>query len=247
MVEEIEMSAVAAPHLGPKAKRRKGAVGLHATKAALAWMGLWLLPVLAALFARSPWPLDETRSLAVAWEMWARSDWLVPYLNGEIYAQQTPLMFWLINLGWTVAGVNEWWPRLIPALLGLGSLILVARLARALWPGQITIAAYAPIIMLGMLCWTIFLTLTLDSMLLVFFTSLGAVAITTMLRKRRQLAWPLLGLSLGLGALAGGPVILVYLLPLALLAPFWVGSKRKNGVVGTARWLRQWLSLPASA
>ena len=87
--------------------------------------------------------------------------------------------------------------------------------------------------MLGMLCWTIFLTLTLDGMLLVFFTSLGAVAITTMLRKRRRLAWPLLGLSLGLGVLAGGPAIFVYLLPLALLAPFWVGSKRK---VKWSRW-----------
>lgn len=233
MVEEIEISSVAAPRLGPKSKRYKGPAVRHATKVVLAWMGLWLLPVLASLFARSPWPVDETRLLAVAWEMWVRSDWLVPYLNGEIYTQQTPLMFWLINLGWTVAGVNEWWPRLIPALFGLGSLILVEKLARALWPGQINIAAYAPVIMLGMLCWTIFLTLTLDGMLLVFFTSLGAVAITTMLRKRRRLAWPLLGLSLGLGALAGGPAILVYLLPLALLAPFWVGSKRK---VKWSRW-----------
>ncbi len=233
MVEEIEMSAVTAPRLGPKSQKYKGPAVLHATKVVLAWMGLWLLPVLASLFAKSPWPVDETRLLAVAWEMWIRSDWLVPYLNGEIYTQQTPLMFWLINLGWTVAGVNEWWPRLIPALFGLGSLILVERLARALWPGQINIAAYAPVIMLGMLCWTIFLTLTLDSMLLVFFTSLGAVAITTMLRKRRRLAWPLLGLSLGLGTLAGGPVIFVYLLPLALLAPFWVGSKRK---VKWSRW-----------
>ncbi len=233
MVEEIEMSAATVPHLGPKVKRHKGAARLQATKVVLAWMGLWLLPVLASLFARSPWPLDETRSLAIAWEMWTRSDWLVPYLNGEIYTKQTPLMFWLVNLGWTVVGVNEWWPRLIPALFGLGSLVLVGRLARALWPGQINVAAYAPVIMLGMLCWTIFLTLTLDSMLLVFFTALGAVAITTMLRKRRQLAWPLLGLSLGLGALAGGPVIFVYLLPLALLAPFWVGSKRK---VKWSRW-----------
>jgi 4-amino-4-deoxy-L-arabinose transferase-like glycosyltransferase len=233
VVEEIEMSSVAAPRLGPKSKRYKRPAARYATKVVLAWVGLWLLPVLASLFARSPWPVDETRLLAVAWEMWTRSDWLVPYLNGEIYTQQTPLMFWLINLGWAVAGVNEWWPRLIPALFGLGSLILVERLARALWPGQINIAAYAPVIMLGMLCWTIFLTLTLDSMLLVFFTSLGAVAITTMLRKRRRLAWPLLGLSLGLGVLAGGPAIFVYLLPLALLAPFWVGSKRK---VKWSRW-----------
>ncbi|MFQ5546374.1 MAG: hypothetical protein ACE5FE_10370, partial [Acidiferrobacterales bacterium] len=76
VVEEIEMSAATAPHLGPKPKRNKGATRLYATKATLAWMGLWLLPVLASLFARSPWPLDETRLLAIAWEMWTRSDWL---------------------------------------------------------------------------------------------------------------------------------------------------------------------------
>ena len=43
----------------------------------LAALQLWLRPLL---------PVDETRYLSVAWEMWSRGDFLVPYLNGEPYS-----------------------------------------------------------------------------------------------------------------------------------------------------------------
>ncbi|VAW74626.1 Polymyxin resistance protein ArnT, undecaprenyl phosphate-alpha-L-Ara4N transferase; Melittin resistance protein PqaB, partial [hydrothermal vent metagenome] len=53
--------------------------------AALAAIQLWLRPLL---------PVDETRYLSVAWEMWSRGDFLVPYLNGEAYSHKPPLLFW---------------------------------------------------------------------------------------------------------------------------------------------------------
>ncbi|MDX1489452.1 MAG: hypothetical protein R3268_14675, partial [Acidiferrobacterales bacterium] len=111
VVEEIEVADVGAPRLAtaaPSRKRRRSRRA-PALRAASTWTGLWLLPVMAVLFARSPWPLDETRTLAVAWEMWSRAT-LVPTLNGVTYTDQAPLLFWLINLGWQVFGVNDWWP-----------------------------------------------------------------------------------------------------------------------------------------
>jgi hypothetical protein len=49
------------------------------------WIGLWLILVLASLWIRDPWPVDETRLLAAAWEMWLRGSVIVPWLNGEYY------------------------------------------------------------------------------------------------------------------------------------------------------------------
>ncbi|MFQ6023691.1 MAG: ArnT family glycosyltransferase [Acidiferrobacterales bacterium] len=239
VVEEIEVSAITAPRTGPKRRKQGESDRLTAVKLAAAWVGLWMLPVLAALFARSPWPVDETRTLAVAWEMWLRGNALVPYLNGDVYPQP-PLMFLLINLGWGVFGVNEWWPRLVPALFGLANLFLIAQLARYLWPRQVNIARYAPLLMLGMLFWAFYLTLSLGDMLLVFFTLLGALAIYQMRRRKRGYGWILLGLVLGIAPLASGLGIFLYLAPLALTAPLWANSKhpfrwgRWYGAVGKA-------------
>ena len=80
--------------------------------------------------------------------MWNSGNLLVPHLNGDPYSHKPPLLFWLINLGWAVFGVNEWWPRLVAPLFGLASLFLTAGLARRLWPGEAECAA-APLILVG--------------------------------------------------------------------------------------------------
>jgi len=113
------------------------------------WTGLWIVVMAAAVLTRPLMPVDETRYLAVAWEMWFGGDFLVPHLNGETYSHKPPLLFWLINLGWGVFGVNEWWPRLVAPLFGLASLFLTARLARELWPDHPTVTAIAPLMLFG--------------------------------------------------------------------------------------------------
>ena len=71
------------------------------------WTGLWIVVMAAAILTRPLLPVDETRYLAVAWEMWLGGDYLVPHLNGETYSHKPPLLFWLINLGWGVFGPCE--------------------------------------------------------------------------------------------------------------------------------------------
>ena len=56
---------------------------------------LWGLVVAVALIVRPPLPVDETRYLAVAWDMWLENHYLVPHLNGEPYSHKPPLLFWL--------------------------------------------------------------------------------------------------------------------------------------------------------
>ena len=73
-------------------------LALLGSVAALAALQLWLRPLL---------PVDETRYLAVAWEMWWRGDFLLPWLNGEPYSHKPPLLFWLIHALWALFGVSE--------------------------------------------------------------------------------------------------------------------------------------------
>src|SRR5262247_2750100 len=72
------------------------------------WIIACALPFLCALFIRGPIPIDETRYLSVAWEMWLRGDFALPMLNGVPYTHKPPVLFWLMHLGWSVFGVNAW-------------------------------------------------------------------------------------------------------------------------------------------
>ena len=50
------------------------------------------------LGGRDLWEPDETRYAVVAREMVQRGNWILPHLNGDIYAEKPPLFFWLVNL-----------------------------------------------------------------------------------------------------------------------------------------------------
>ncbi len=177
-------------------------------------ISLWSLLVFIPLFSRTLIQIDETRYVTVAWEMWIHSNWLVPYLNGEVYHHKPPLLFWLINLTWAIFGVNDWSPRLISGCFSLASLWLLVYLARQLWPQDSQIAESAPFILLACLLWSLFSTVAMFDIMLAFFTLLGMVAII-------KNSWLLLGVAIGLGILTKGPVILLHLLPVALLASSW--------------------------
>ena len=183
--------------------------------------GLWLILVAAALLTRPPLPVDETRYLAVAWEMWQGGDWLVPHLNGAPYSHKPPLLFWLINLGWALFGVSEVWARLVAPLFGLGSLFLTAALARRLWPEDPGVPLMAPLILVGSVFWAAFTTLTMFDMILAFATLMGLLGVARAWRRGGWGGWVLLGAAIGMGVLAKGPAILVHTLPVALLAPLW--------------------------
>ena len=205
----------------------------------LFWTGLWILVMATALATRPLLPVDETRYLAVAWDMWLEGNWLVPHLNGEPYSHKPPLLFWLINLGWSVFGVNDWWPRLVAPMCGLASLFLTHRLARESWPGTIgdSLAPAAPLVLFGGLFWALFTTLTMFDMMLTLFTLVALLGVARAWRRGGQgdgqgdgqgggqggswSGFALMGLGIGFGVLTKGPAILLHTLPVALLAPWW--------------------------
>ncbi|HKQ31251.1 MAG TPA: hypothetical protein VJS66_08205, partial [Burkholderiales bacterium] len=125
VVEEIVM--VDTPAVQKAVKRER----FTELKFSVIWIGLWALLAAASLIVRNLWPNDETRVLGIAWEMWSRRSFLVPYLNGQPELHP-PFLFWLIHAGWSVFGVAEWWARLVAPLGALASLVVIQRIARLL-------------------------------------------------------------------------------------------------------------------
>ena len=183
----------------------------------------WLALLVLSFVLRPLLPVDETRYIGVAWEMWQRGDFLVPWLNGEPYSHKPPLYFWLIHAGWWLFGVNEWWPRSVAALVSLAALLAVSRLAALLWPQDAVTRGLVPWVLFGLAFWAAFYTWLQIDMLLVLFTILAMAGLVRASRGRRS-GWLVTGAAIGLGVLSKGPVVLLHVLPVALLAPLWIDA-----------------------
>lgn len=196
------------------------------------WVGLWSVLLITVWATRPLLPIDETRYASVAWDMWLRRSVLVPYVNGAPYSDKPPLLFWLVLLGWRAIGVREWWIRLVPPLFALGCLFLTARLARSLWPDREWPAIGAPWILLGTIIWSLYATLVMFDYLMAFITLLAFLGLVRVSRRGGIGGWLLFAVAIGLGILAKGPVVFIYVGPPALLAPWWGGMR----IESSRRW-----------
>ncbi len=174
-----------------------------------------------ALAARPLTPIDETRYISVAWEMWQKNDYLVMFKNGEPYSHKPPMLFWLYNLGWMAFGVNDWWPRLVSPLFSLGGLFLTLSIARRLWPEQSETHRNTLWILGSSLLWLVFSTSAMFDVMLAFLVLLGMRGLLIAVDESMKRGFVWLAIAIGFGVLAKGPVILLHLLPLAVLAPWW--------------------------
>ena len=195
------------------------------------WLALWcaLLLPLAILFP--PIPIDETRYLTAAWEMFNSGQWLVPTVNGAWYSDKSPLLFWLIAGGWKILGVHTWVARVEALIVALCMLLTLRRLAERL--GMDARGADAAMWLLaGCLGFAVFSTAIMFDLLL-SLTVLGALhALLDLHDNKWKRGIALLGVMIGLGILAKGPVMLLHIVALAVLAPLWSATARTH----KARW-----------
>ncbi|MFN3534851.1 MAG: ArnT family glycosyltransferase [Desulfatiglandales bacterium] len=186
-------------------------------------LGLSALAFLTVAF-RPPWPIDETRYLSVAWEMWREGSFWVPKLNGLPYSHKPPLLFWLIHLGWAIFGVNEWWPRLLSFFFGFVNLLLIRRLIYSVY-GREDLKDLASLILFGHLIFLFFSSVVMFDMFLFLFVSMAYLSLLGLHSRKRNLVY--LGLSMGLGVLTKGPVLFLHILPISFLLP-WIFALRKG-------------------
>ena len=84
---------------------------------------LWFLFIAWPIGDRGLWAPDEPRYLQVAWEMSQAGSYLIPIMNGEIYAEKPPLYFWLTILFSKITSF-ETASRWVSATASLGIILL---------------------------------------------------------------------------------------------------------------------------
>jgi len=195
-------------------------LGVSGRGALFASFALLAILAVVGIATRPLTPIDETRYVSVAWEMWLRGDFLVPFKNGEAYSHKPPLMFWMFHAGWALFGVNDWWPRLVLPLFSAGALLLTFLLARRLWPQHASLGGQAALILVSSLLWIVFSTAVMFDVMLAFWVLLGMHGVLAASEGKRH-GFVMLGIAIGLGVLTKGPVILLNLLPVTVLALWW--------------------------
>lgn len=187
--------------------------------AAISVLGIWLRPLI---------PIDETRYVDIAWEMRLEHSWLLPIKNYGLYTDKPPLLFWLINLGWTMTGgVSGFVARLIGPIFGLIAIWGTGRLARRLWDERT--ADIATVVLTGMTVYSAYAGLTMFDTMLTCATLLGIGALWQAMQtpKLHLRAWACYGLAIAFGVYAKGPVIALHLLPVLLSFPLWTDPARR--------------------
>jgi len=155
---------------------------------------------------------DEPRYAAVAREMFLSGDYVTPRLNGQVWFEKPVLVYWGEALGYRLFGLNEWGARFPSALAATFCVFLVYWCGRRLWDRSV--GFLAALIMASSIGFFSFaraasmdmpLTACLTAALVFFLVGMNEKE-----PKRRQWFY-LFYFSLGLGALAKGPV--AFLLP----------------------------------
>jgi len=179
---------------------------------------LALVMGLAFQGSRGLWEPDEGFYGQVASEMAAGGDWRIPRLHGQPFLDKPPLLYWLSAGSLRLLGPSEWALRLPNALVFAFTALAVAALGRRLageavgnLAGVVQATALAPFLAANVLTPD---TLLAGLVVAVYWGYVEAEAATAPLR--RDLAWLGAGVAAGLGILAKGPALLVFLPPLAV-------------------------------
>lgn len=200
--------------------------------ALLALLGALLF--LPGLGWRDLWNPDEARYAEVAREMQLSGHWSVPQLNGEVYTQKPPLLFWLMIASswassWLTGGtgeVDEVSARIPSALAAIGTLILVFRIGerlfnrRAAWLAALAVATCFKVLWQG--------RFGQIDMLLTFLVTLGVWFWVRGYTEGRPGFYPLFFVSTGLATLAKGPA--GFLPPLLAILVFLFYTKDREEI-----------------
>jgi 4-amino-4-deoxy-L-arabinose transferase-like glycosyltransferase len=189
------------------------------------WRFLWLLLLLPVALFLPALPIDETRYLAVAWEMRLHGDFLVPHLNGAAYSDKPPLLFWLINLGWFMLGMHAWAVRLGVLAASFASLYLFERLVRRLDPDP-ALARRAAMILAGIVYFALFSSAIMFDVVLTTCVLIALHGVLDFDAQRWRRGVAVLALGIGFGVLAKGPVVLLDAGLVAAFGPWWSGTAR---------------------
>jgi 4-amino-4-deoxy-L-arabinose transferase-like glycosyltransferase len=184
-------------------------------------LSVGVLVFLFNLGGRDLWDPDETRYAVVAREMRESGNWILPHLNGNIYAEKPPLYFWLVNFTLFFLGEeSEFVNRLPSALAGLITILITFLFGERLFNARVGFLS-------GLVLVTCFFFpqisrwMMLDSLLVLFFLlTLYCFYLGYEKEEGRRKYYLFAGLFMGLGVLTKGPI--AYLpLPIFVIFAFF--------------------------
>ncbi len=192
---------------------------------------LLIAALLSALFItamvfRPLLPIDETRYMSVAWEMYLRGDWLAPLtVNFEPYHHKPPLLFWLINGSWSIFGISRWAGALPMFLASILCVYLTKKLADTLFPEKREQTQTIPFLMIGSFPFLIYGTLVMFDITLTVFVLLSLISLIYFAKTGDKKFILAMALSMGLGVLTKGPVMWLYIIFPIILGNLWNENK----------------------
>jgi hypothetical protein len=179
------------------------------------------------LGGRDLWEPDETRYAVVAREMRETEEWILPRLNGGIYAEKPPLFFWEVNLTVFFLGEeSELANRLPSAIAGLITIFMTFLFGKKLFNARVGFLS-AMVLTTGFFFPQLSRWMMLDSLItLLSLMTLFCLYVGYDHDDKRRRYYVLAGLFMGLGVLTKGPLAWLPL-PIFLIFAFFQNGLKK--------------------
>jgi 4-amino-4-deoxy-L-arabinose transferase-like glycosyltransferase len=180
------------------------------------------------------WEPDEPRFAEATRQMFARGDFLTPYLNGAPRFEKPILFYWTQAAAFTTFGDNEFSARLPSALAGLGIVVVLYLIGAQIASRRA--ALIAALVMATMFRFVTFARIGLTDIPVMFFVVAALYGFVRAVHQPSS-AWPLVAWGcIGLGVLTKGPVGLLPVAIWAMYAAFCRNSSlfaRTRPLIGT--------------
>lgn len=181
------------------------------------------------------WEPDEPRFAEATRQMFARGDFVTPYLNGAPRFEKPILFYWMQAAAFSAFGDNEFSARLPSALAGVGIVLVLYLIASQIASRRA--ALVAALVMATMFRFVTFARIGLTDVPVMFFVVAALYGFIRAVH-RASAAWALVAwVFIGLGVLTKGPI---GVLPVAIWAMYaacsgnWSLFARTRPLVGTA-------------
>ena len=189
--------------------------------------GLSIVLLFPGLGKTPLWIYDEVRNAECAREMYERGDWIVPTFNGGLRTLKPPLHYYFMFGGFKIFGVTELGARFFSAAFGVLTIFIIYFFVK-----KYSTQRQAFITSLVLLASTHFLfefRMSVPDPYLIFLNTVSIfTAYSFFIGKKSYWLW-LCAITLGLGALAKGPVAIA--LPGAAIFTWLIWEKRLKEIL----------------
>jgi 4-amino-4-deoxy-L-arabinose transferase-like glycosyltransferase len=168
------------------------------------------------------WDRDEPRYATCTREMRAAQEWIRPTFNAQPRYHKPVLIYWLMRAGYAVGGDNPFGARLISALAGAATCMLVGRIGRSMYTPRVGWLAGLALATVPIMVAESKLATTDATLALLVVVAQGCLWELTR-RDSPGLAYGF-WLAMALATLLKGPVGPVFVAAAALANGWWGGS-----------------------